>query len=67
MGVLTVVLRVVGRTASTTFVTRVGRRYPIVTVALIALRWWRRRSTRTQRTVVRIRPGESLTISDRSR
>jgi hypothetical protein len=61
------VLRMVGRTASTTFVTRVGRRYPIVAVALLVLRWWRRNSMHADRTTVRIRPGESLTISDRSR
>jgi hypothetical protein len=66
MGFVTMVSRAVGRGASATFVTRMARRYPVVAVALFALRWWRRRSIGANTTVVRIRPGETLTITDRT-
>lgn len=65
MNLLLRVSRVVGRTAAMTFVARIARRYPLVTVSWFVWRRWKRHSARTERSVVRLRSGESVTITDR--
>jgi hypothetical protein len=47
-------------------VARVARRYPIVAVAYAAWRWWQRRSAGSERTVVRLRRGETITVTDQT-
>jgi hypothetical protein len=46
-------------------VARVAKRYPIVAVVFAVWRWWNRRNARTERTVVRLRDGETVSISAR--
>jgi len=46
-------------------VTRVAKGYPIVAVVFAVWRWWSRRNVRTERTVVRLRDGETVSISAR--
>lgn len=65
MGLLLRVWRVVGRTVTMTFVSRVARRYPVVTITLFVWRWWKRRAIRDDRSVVRLRRGESVVVTDR--
>lgn len=47
------------------FLTRVVRRYPGVALGIAVWRWWRRRTARRSRHVVRIDRNESVTISRR--
>jgi hypothetical protein len=64
--------RLAGRAVAGALIARttatVARRYPIVAVALFVARWWRRRNARlarSDRTVVRLRRGETVTVSDK--
>jgi endonuclease YncB( thermonuclease family) len=66
------VSRLAGRAVAGALIARttatVVRRYPIVAVALFVARWWRRRNARlarSDRTVVRLRRGETVTVSDK--
>ena len=40
-------------------------RYPIIGIGLALFRWWRRRRQRVDRTAVRLRDGETITIRQR--
>ncbi|NBO33146.1 MAG: hypothetical protein EBT46_00550 [Actinobacteria bacterium] len=47
-------------------VARFAKRYPIIAVMFAMWRWWYRRSSRDQRTTVRLRDGQSISVSARS-
>lgn len=64
MGILVRVARFVSRALGISVVSRVGKRYPIIAVAMFAARWWSKRRTRTEREVVTLRAGETITVSD---
>lgn len=66
MGALARTSRVAGRVVGATAVGRIAKRYPIVGVALFAWRWWRRREASVERRVITLKPGESLTVTDRN-
>ena len=57
--------RLVARLLGTSVVGRFAKRYPIVAVTLMVLRWWRKRSVHADHKVVRLRAGETVTVSDR--
>jgi hypothetical protein len=41
------------------------KRYPILGVGLMVFHWWRRRSQNVDRTTVRLRRNETLTVRHR--
>lgn len=57
--------RFVARLFGTSVFGRFAKRYPIVAVTLMVLRWWRKRSMHVDHKVVRLRAGETVTVSDR--
>ena len=57
--------RLAGRFFAGAVVARGVKRYPIVGVGLMVFRWWRRRSRDIDRTSVRLRSNETLTVRHR--
>ena len=44
---------------------RMSKRYPIVAVTLFVVRWWRKRQAQVDHQVITLRPGETITVSDK--
>lgn len=66
MGIVARASRVAGRAVGLTAFSRASKRYPIIGLAIVVWRWWRRREARTERRVISLKPGETVTVSDRA-
>jgi predicted negative regulator of RcsB-dependent stress response len=57
--------RFAGRAVGATIMARTVKRYPIVAVVWFGWRWWQRRAAREERSTVRLRAGETITVQDK--
>ena len=65
MGATSNLPRIAGRVVGGALIGRTMSRYPIIGIGLALFRWWRRRRHRVDRTSVRLRDGETITIRQR--
>ena len=65
MGIVVRLARLVGRVFGMSVIGRMSKRYPIVAVTLFVVRWWRKRQARVDHQVITLRPGETITVSDK--
>jgi len=66
MGAMSRTPRVAGRLIGATAVARFTKRYPLVAVLLFVWKWWRRRTAHTDHQVIRLKAGQTITVSDRN-
>jgi hypothetical protein len=67
MGVVSRASLIAGRAVSVAVIARVAKRYPIVALVAFIVRRRRTKASRDDRSVVRLRRGETLTVTDRVR
>jgi len=66
MGPMSRTSRVAGRFVGAAAIARLTKRYPLVAVVLLVWKWRRRRAAHTDHQVIRLKAGETITVSDRT-